>query len=341
MHDSVLATLVIPMRNEEALIVPCLESLLANEAAGRVELLVYDGESTDRSADLVRELAARHPQVRLFPNPRRLQSAAFNAALDHAGGKYFLRADAHSVYPRNYISECLRLLEETGADNVGGVQRAEGHSWVTRAIAAAVSSGFAAGDAKYRHATAPAFTDTVYLGAWRTETLRRLGGMRADWAVNEDYELNVRLRRAGGRVYLSPTIQSTYFVRGSLSKLARQYLRYGFWKVRTLLEHPGSLRWRQLAAPALIAISVATWPLVHWLGLIGTAPLAGYLAANVAASIQLACRTAWRNLALLPAIFAIIHGAWGLGFWAGIPYWTLRVGFGRWRPNGPMSSGSS
>lgn len=325
MPDSILVTLVIPMRNEEAFIVPCLESLLANDASGTVELLVYDGESTDRSPELVRALALGHPRVQLFPNPQRLQAAAFNQALQRARGRYFLRADAHSVYPNNYIGECLRLLEATGAENVGGLQRAEGNSWVTRAIAAGVSSRFAAGDAKYRHATTPAFTDTVYLGAWHTTTLRRLGGMREDLAVNEDYELNVRLRAAGGRVYLSPTIQSTYFVRGSLSKLARQYLRYGFWKVRTLLEHPGSLRWRQLAAPSLVASLVATWPLVRWLGWLGAGLLGLYLVANLAASIHLASRTAWRNLPLLPVIFAIVHCAWGLGFWAGIPYWLTRV----------------
>src|SRR5690606_38497202 len=138
----------------------------------------------------------------------------------------------------DYITESVRLLEETGAANVGGVQRATGNNPVSRAIAAAVSSRFAAGDAAYRNATTPGWTDTVYLGAWRTDTLRQLGGMRPGWAVNEDYEMNVRLRAAGGRIYLSPTIRSTYFVRGSLAKLSRQYFRYGFWKVRTLVTHP-------------------------------------------------------------------------------------------------------
>lgn len=324
MHEPILATVVIPMRNEEAYIVACLESLLANQVTGAIEFLVYDGESTDRSAELVREFSQRHPQVRLFPNPARLQAPAFNTALRQARGRFFVRADAHSIYPVNYIAECLRLLDESGASNVGGLQLAVGTTWVSTAIAAAVSSPFGAGDAKYRHAIRPAFTDTVYLGAWRTDTLRELGGMREDMAVNEDYEMNVRLRAAGGRVYLSPTIHSTYFVRGSLAKLARQYGRYGFWKVRTLLDHPGSLRWRQLAAPALIVALVATWPLVHWLGWIGAAPMAAYVLANVAASVHLAARTSWRSLPLLPLIFGIVHGAWGAGFWAGIPWWIAR-----------------
>lgn len=324
MADSILATVVIPMRNEEAFIVACLESLLANPAPGEIEFLVFDGESTDRSAALVRDLARRHPQIRLVDNPARLQAVAFNAALRAARGRYLLRADAHSVYPPSYVGECIRLLQETGAGNVGGLQRATGTSWITHAIAAAVSSPFAAGDAQYRHATKASFTDTVYLGAWRTDTLHQLGGMREDLAVNEDYEMNVRLRAAGGRVYLSPTIYSTYFVRGSLTKLARQYARYGFWKVRTLVEHPGSLRWRQLAAPAFVASLALTWPMVRVLGWIGWVPLGAYVLANAGASVLVASRTTWRSLPLLPLIFAIVHCSWGSGFWAGIPWWLVR-----------------
>ena len=195
-----------------------------------------------------------------------------------------------------------------------------------RVIAAAVSSPFAAGDAKYRNATEPGWVDTVYLGAWRTATLRELGGMRTDLAVNEDYEMNVRLRQLGHGVYLSPSIRSTYFVRASLPKLARQYGRYGFWKVRTLIDHPGSLRWRQLVAPAFV-ISILMTPLaVATLGPIGWLHLAGYAIANVAASTTVASRTSWSHLPLLPLVFLLVHLSWGTGFLAGLLWWPLRVG---------------
>ena len=259
-----LVTVVVPMRNEAAGILRCLESILANQIPGDLELLVLDGESTDGSAQLVGELAMRAPRVRLLDNPARLPADAFNIGLAAARGRYLVRMDAHTLYEPDYISESVRLLEETGAANVGGVQRATGTTATSRAIAAAVSSRFAAGDAAYRNATTAGWTDTVYLGSWRTDTLRALGGMRPGWAVNEDYEMNIRLRASGGRIYLSPTIRSTYFVRGSLSKLARQYFRYGFWKVRTLRMHPGSVRWRQLVAPAF-ALSLLATPLNIWL----------------------------------------------------------------------------
>ncbi|MEO5800115.1 MAG: glycosyltransferase family 2 protein [Gemmatimonadales bacterium] len=316
-------TVVIPMRNEASHITPCLESVLASElpAGMTFELLVFDGESSDNSAALVTALAARDPRVRLLHNPERLQAAAFNRGLAAARGEYLVRLDAHSLYGNDYLAEAVRLLDSTGAANVGGLQRATGEGILGRAIAAAVSSRFAAGDAQYRHATEPTWTDTVYLGAWRTATVRELGGMHADWAVNEDYEMNVRLRARGGRVYLSPTLQSTYFVRDSLPKLVRQYTRYGFWKVRTLLLHPGSLRWRQAVAPAFVLSLIATPLLVHFLGWIGALHLAVYFAANIAASILVARQHGWALLPCFPLIFFLIHCSWGSGFIAGTLYW--------------------
>ncbi|MES2124550.1 MAG: glycosyltransferase family 2 protein [Gemmatimonadota bacterium] len=319
-------TVVIPMRNEASHITPCLESVLASElpAGLTFEVLVLDGESSDGSDQLVRDLASRDARLRLLPNPERLQAAAFNRGLAEARGRYLVRLDAHSLYASDYLAECVRLLETTGAGNVGGVQRATGEGIVGRAIAAAVSSRFAAGDAKYRHATEPAWTDTVYLGAWRTDTVRELGGMHADWAVNEDYEMNVRLRARGGRVYLSPTLRSTYFVRDSLAKLARQYARYGFWKVRTLLLHPQSLRWRQAVAPLFVVSLLLTPLLVSLLGWWGLTHIGLYLVANLSASMITARRHGLGMLPVLPLVFAIIHCSWGTGFLAGLGCWPWR-----------------
>lgn len=323
--DPPIATVVIPVLNEERGIAECLDSVLANTIpGGEIEFLVIDGGSTDRSRAIIDDYARRDHRLRLLDNPARLQAAAFNIGIDRARGRYLIRMDAHSLYATDYVAESVRLLEDTGAVNVGGVQRATGHTPLGRAIAAAVSSPFAAGDAKYRNAVTPAWVDTVYLGAWRTADLRAVGGMRTDLAVNEDYEMNVRLRSRGGRIHLSPSIRSTYFVRGSLPKLARQYARYGFWKVRTLMDHPHSLRWRQLVAPAFVLGAVATPFTVSLAGWVGAAHLILYALANVGASGVVASRTSWRNLPVLPLIFLTIHLSWGSGFWAGLVAWPLR-----------------
>lgn len=319
-------TICLPIRNEEGDIAACLESILGMSlpAGHQFELLVLDGESSDRSREIVSEFAHRDPRVRLLTNPARIQAAAFNLALAEARGRYFIRMDGHTLYDPDYVAESVRLLDETGAGNVGGVQRAAGRSWFSRAVAAAVSSPFAAGDARYRHATTPGDTDTVYLGAWRTDTLRALGGMRETWAVNEDYELNVRLRATGGRVFLSPTIRSTYFVRGTPWRLARQYFRYGFWKVRTLLEHPRSLRWRQLVAPAFVLSLLAACWTIPTFGWLGAVHLLAYALTSLTMSVRVAARSGWDLLPLLPFVFLTIHVAWGSGFLVGWGYWPLR-----------------
>ena len=316
-------SVVVPMRNEESGIIECLESILANQVEGDLEVLVLNGDSDDRSPALVEELSHRDPRVKLVPNPARLQADAFNIGLELARGEFLVRMDAHTLYEPDYISECVRLLEETGAENVGGVQSAVGSSVVSCAIAAAVASRFAAGDAKYRNSTEPAWVDTVYLGAWRTETVRELGGMIPGYAVNEDYEMNIRLRRAGGRIYLSPTIRSSYSVRGSLPKLTRQYFRYGLWKVRTLMLHPGSLRWRQMVAPLFVLSLLAAPVLYALVGMIGLSHIFLYLTANLLASIRTASNTSWSNLPLLPVVFALIHLSWGSGFLTGMARWPL------------------
>jgi glycosyltransferase involved in cell wall biosynthesis len=309
------------MRNESATIAQCLRSILDNRVEGGFEVLVLDGASSDDSVAVVQQLAEHDPRVVLLPNPERLQAAAFNRGLAAARGEFLVRMDAHTLYEPDYIAECVRLLEDTGAAGVGGVQRATGTNAVGRAIAVAVSSRFAAGDAKYRHATEPAWVDTVYLGAWRTSTLRDVGGMNPRWAVNEDYEMNTRIRDRGGRMYLSPTIRSTYFVRSSLARLARQYFRYGFWKARTLVHHPRSVRWRQLVAPAFVLSVVAAPFLIAIAGPIGAAHLIAYGVANLVASTLAASASRWRHIPLLPLIFLIIHLSWGFGFLTGAPWW--------------------
>ena len=211
---------------------------------------------------------------------------------------------------------------------MGGVVLAQGRDTFSAAVAAAVSSKFAVGDAQYRVATEPGWVDTIFPGAWRIETLRQLGGMREDWKVNEDAEMNMRLRQSGGKIYLTPDLRPTYFVRSSIPELIRQYARYGFWRARTLLEHPASLRWRQVVAPAFVVSLLAAWPLIHRFGPFAAAHLFAYATTSVTVTLAIAGRTSWRLVPLLPLIFFIVHVSWGVGFLSGLCYWP----FGRREP---------
>jgi GT2 family glycosyltransferase len=279
--------------------------------------------STDRSLEIVQKYAKYYPFIRLLSNPKRIQAAALNIGIRESKGEIIVRMDAHTIYAPDYISQCVNLLETTEAANVGGLQRAIGTNYISNAIAIAITTPFGTGDAYFRYAEKEMWVDTVYLGAWRKSTLKALGGFNEEWAVNEDYELNYRLRKAGGKILLSPKINCWYYVRPSLKALARQYLRYGFWRAKTLVTYPDSLRWRQLAPPALVIsllLSLSVLPMKWILGII--APTL-YLAANLLASAWTASRRGWKYLPLLPFVFATIHLSWGIGFLVGLFRWGI------------------
>jgi len=313
-----LVTILVPMRNEANCIAACLESLRRQDyPADRLEILVLDGESTDPSAAIVRIVSAGDSRVRLLPNPRRLQAAGLNLGIQEARGDIIVRADAHAVYGPAYVAKCVAHLIAGRAENVGGLQRPEGNTPFSRAVAAALQTPLGAGNAPYRLAREVRYADTVWLGAWRVETLRDLGGFRDDMAANEDYELNCRLRECGGRILLDPSLPSTYYPRTSPRRLWRQYFQYGKGKIQCLRAHPDSLVLRQLVVPVAVAVLVISLLLIPLtpLPIIGAGGL--YLLMLLLGSVATAKKFGWRHLTLLPFIYLVIHVAWGLGFWWG------------------------
>src|SRR5256885_595475 len=142
-------SVILPCRNEEGYIEPCLESILRQEPPqGGFEIIVADGVSTDRTSEYLERLAAQHSQVRVLNNPGRIVSTGLNAALRAARGEVVVRMDAHTIYAPDYIKQCLAVLRETGADNVGGPMRTTAASYKERAIRAVFHSPFAVGGAR-------------------------------------------------------------------------------------------------------------------------------------------------------------------------------------------------
>lgn len=319
MLDS-LVTVIMPIRNEEGFIARSLGAVLGQDyPADRLEVIIADGQSDDRTLAVIEALPGSE-RVQIVENPRRRQAFGLNLALQRARGEIVIRVDGHTVIAPDYVRQCVRALRETGAVNVGGRMEPRGETRIGRAIAAAGSTRFGVPTA-FHVSEKPQFTDTVYLGAWPREALLAAGGFDERLRVNEDYELNHRLRRAGGRIFLSPAIRSTYYGRQTLRALARQYVIYGWDRTNTLRLHPGSLKPRQLVAPAFVAalvVGAALAPLgaaprIAWL-----AVLALYALADAAASLVVGRRAGWDLLFIAPVVFATMHIAWGLGFWGGI-----------------------
>jgi glycosyltransferase involved in cell wall biosynthesis len=320
------ASVIVPCYNEAGTIGLLLEALAEQDIGrDRLEVLISDGRSEDGTRQVIQQVAHRFDDliVRIVDNPARTIPAALNRAIEAASGDVLVRLDAHSVPARDYVRRCLEVLAATGAANVGGLWeiRPRGEGWIPQAIARAAAHRLGAGDARYRIRGVPGPVDTVPFGAFRRDWVRRAGPFDEKLLANEDYEFNYRLRQAGGVVWFDPSIHSTYYARGSLAELWRQYARYGYWKARMLLLHPRSLRWRQ-ALPALfvlvtvIGLAAALWwpPARLLLGI----EWGGYaLVLLAAAAVDAARSRALRMVVGLPAAWVTMHIAWGTAFWWG------------------------
>jgi GT2 family glycosyltransferase len=316
--------------NERTFLRDCLDSLVAQDYEGVVELLVLDGGSTDGTVELCDAVAG---PIRVVRNHRVTAAAALNTGIAEAKGEVIVRVDAHALYAPDYVRRCVEVLLETNADNVGGRMQPVGTTSFGRAVAAVTSSPLGVGPGRFHYGEQRDEVDTVYLGCWWRRTLEQLGGFdetRLQWGA-EDHELNFRLRSRGGRIVLDPTIVSHYFPRETPRQLARQYFNYGVGKASTLTKHRSLPTWRPFAPAALVLATVT-----------GVVLGRGWMRIAVPAAHAAACGAGALRLSDDPGVaphrafaaLTICHWAYGAGFWAGMTR-SLRGREFDARPRGP------
>lgn len=268
-----LLSVIAPCRNEAGYIVDFCRNVaeMLLPEGWSLEVLIADGQSDDGTRELLRQWCISDVRFRWVENPRRIVSTGLNRCIEASRGEVIVRLDIHSQYADDYLLQCVQVLQATGADNVGGAWRAEGVSRMQKAVASAFQSPWVAGGARSRDIGFDGEVDTVYLGCWPRATFAKVGGFDEDLVRNQDDEHNLRIRRAGGRIWQSPAIRSTYYPRGKLSQVFRQYSQYGYWKPFVIRKHgqPAALRHLvpagfviALLASALAAMLGAGWPLV-------------------------------------------------------------------------------
>ena len=319
--DAPFVSVVLPVLNEERFIEACLTSVLTQDyPPDRYEVIVADGGSTDRTREIVSAIAARDARVRLIDNPGRMQAAGLNRAIAASTGDVIARQDGHAEWASDHLRRSVALLLATGADNVGGRQEAIGDGASERAIAHAMGSPFGVGGARFRYSEEEEEMPTVFLGTFRRSAFERVGLFDEAYPPHEDYELNERIRSTGGRIIFSPDIRTRYHVRSGLTALGRQYYRYGRGKVRVARASPGVIRPYHLAAPALVlAIPVIAAMAVTGQGRRLAITGVGVYATACVIAGQVAARTEPLGVrARTSAAFAVMHVAWGSGFWAGV-----------------------
>ncbi len=321
-------SVIIPCFNEERFIEQVLTNLAAQYDETAYEIIVVDGNSTDRTRAAIARFVAAHPAVRvgIVENSARHIPIGLNLGIAHARGEIIVRMDAHSIPSPNYVRRCVELLSEADAAVVGMPWRisAGAETLMARAIALAVAHPFGIGDAKYRAPALaePQFVDTVPFGAFHKILWQELGGFNEKLFANEDYDFNYRVRTRGGQVLLDTAAHCQYFARPTLKELSRQYFRYGYWKAQMVKLHPRSIKLRHLVAPGFVAALVASgafslaWSPFVWLLL---AIIVAYSALALFCAAQLARRGGAFNL-LGPIFlsFTAIHLCWGTGFIVGL-----------------------
>ncbi|MCJ7702748.1 MAG: glycosyltransferase family 2 protein [Anaerolineales bacterium] len=324
-------SIIVPCFNEQATIRLLLDAIYRQTIPREeMEVVIADGMSTDGTRNEISRFQQDHPDLKIsvVDNHRRNIPSGLNRAIETARGVLIIRMDAHSVPGERYVAKCVESLEKGLGANVGGVWEIKpgGDGWVPRSIAIAAAHYLGVGDAKYRVGSRPQAVDTVPFGAFRRELFDRIGFYDETLLSNEDYELNVRIRRDGGVIWLDPEIKSIYFARSDFKALARQYWRYGYWKVRMLRRYPETFRWRQLSGAFVLTwivlggLSIAI-PLARWLLAIEAAI---YGTALFSAGVQAGwTRKDLRLFGGVPIAIATMHFSWGTAFlWSLIEHWV-------------------
>jgi glycosyltransferase involved in cell wall biosynthesis len=312
--DSPPVSVILPVLNEAKYLRAAVGSVLGQDYAGEIEVVLALGPSKDTSDSVAEDLAADDPRVSVVHNPTGRTPTGLNLAVAATRYPIIARVDGHSHIPVDYLSNAVELLQRTGADNVGGLMSAAGETDLERAIATAMTSKLGVGNAPFHVGGEEGPADTVYLGVFRRTALDRVGGYDEDFVRAQDWEMNYRIRTTGGTVWFSPKLSVSYRPRSSLSALAKQYFHYGRWRRQVMRAHPGSVNFRYLAPPLALVGVLAGLVLSTFVSVLTlTVPLA-YLAVVAAGSVYVGRGLGVRARLVLPVVLVTMHMSWGAGF---------------------------
>ena len=313
-------SIIIPSRNEERFIGKCLNSIIANDyPKAMLEVLVVDGMSEDTTMDVVRKYHEKYPWIKLLDNHKRITPAAFNRGIEFAKGDIIMILGAHSTIEKDYISKCARYLNENDADNVGGIWKIlpQNNTLVAESIAHTLSSPFGVGNAYYRiGSNKPRYVDTVWGGCYKKKVFDKIGLFNEELTRGQDIDLNLRLKRGGGKILLFPDIVSYYYARSTLKALAGNSFWNGFWVIYSTKFAKTPFSFRHLVPLFFILASLGSLflsriytPFIY----LFTFVLGLYLIINILFSFRISLANKLRLFPALIISFFTLHFWYGVG----------------------------
>ncbi len=321
-NTQVNVSVIIPVLNEEKYIEKCIESVIKQDyRKDDMELILIDGCSNDETVTIINDYIKRYNFIKLYKNKKRTVQCALNIGIKNAKGTYIVRMDAHSEYADNYVSKCIEYLEKTGADNVGGPMIAKGKTRKQKIIAAAYHSSFALGGGKFHKENYEGYADTVYLGAFKRQTLLDIGMYDEMLPRSEDDDLNFRITENGGKIYITPEIKSIYYPRSNYIDVFKQYFEYGLWKVAVIKKHKKPARITHLI-PVSFVIFIFTFLILSLFSRIALSIFASVMMIYFGLDIFFSLKNNHLDLLsdkfCLVWVHVILHISYGIGFLCGI-----------------------
>jgi glycosyltransferase involved in cell wall biosynthesis len=320
---------VMPVLNEAPYVRAAVERLLEQDYRGPYDVTLAVGPSTDGTEEVLAQLAREHPNVRVVANPSASTSAGLNAAIRASAHPVVIRVDAHSLLPSDYTSIAVETLQRTGADNVGGLMDARGATPFEKAVARAYKSRMGLGGTQHHVGGKEGPAQTAYLGSFRRDKLVAAGLFDEGVRRGQDWELNRRLRAAGGTVWFTPRLVVTYQPRSSIRSLVNQFFATGMWRGELVRRFPSASSLRYFAPPVLVVLLVAAIVVglvglaglvvgasIGWLTLAFALPVL-YLLFVVVASLVIASRDGFAAMLRFIVVVPTIHLSWGVGFIGG------------------------
>lgn len=318
--------IVIPCLNEEKNIERLVRQLSYNNKEQGIKIVVVDGDSTDGTKKVIKSLSEKHKEVFYLHNPKRLQSAAINLAVEQFGGdtEFIIRVDAHAEYPNNYCRLLIEEAERTKADSVVVSMETRGITKFQKKVAAASNSKLGNGGSAHRSLGAKGrWVEHGHHALIRTDAFKEIGGYDENFSHNEDAEFDMRLQKAGFKIWLTDKTYIIYHPRTSATALFRQYINYGRGRVRTLLKHRKFPHLRQILPVAVAPAAVLTIVAILLSSSLLAAPLFLWATLCITYGILIAVKSDYISLLPVGLVAMIMHLAWSLGFWHGLIKETL------------------
>lgn len=319
--DNIIVSVVMPVYNEEKYIEKCIESLLEQDyPMEKMEWIFVDGMSKDNTVKLLKEYQEKYPKlIKIFDNPDKIVPYAMNKGIKESAGKYIVRLDAHADYAKDYISKCVYYLDTTDAENVGGVAETKSVGFTGNTIAKMLSSKFGVGNSQFRTNGSSGYVDTVPFGAFRREVFKKYGGYDERLVRNQDNEMNYRIRKNGGKIYMADDINLSYYCRDSIGSIMQMALKNGMWNVITMKLCPGAMGLRHFIPLAFVVsvVGLTALSFLHFIfAILLGLELIMYFGLDFIFSIKSAGNI--REFFLLIVLFPLFHIAYGCGSVKGI-----------------------